>query len=317
MKRWFVLAFCAMAVLPLFGQSGEEQAARQARSVHLQHFGWGEEAKIFYIEATADHFWRGSYMCLLGFHGGYAGVQELTNGAHVAIFSVWEPSNPQDFTARADDVEPEIRTRELYHGEGVRIRRFGGEGSGGQSMVLWAWKLKKPVCMAISAAADGEDRTAYTCWLWIEEQQAWFRMATFSTLVGGEAATLREPYSFLEDFLRDVDSRERLRAARFSRLWAYCDERWVASDTVLFSADNNLLKTIDAGPWGGGAWLATGADMQNITVPLWRKFKPGSRLDDSAERRAKLLACVIAAEAEAVKAEPATAPTEPPAETTP
>lgn len=317
MKRWFVLAFCMMAALPLFGKSGEEQAAHQARSVHLQHLGWGDEAKIFYIEATADHFWRGSYMCLLGFNGGYAGVQELANGMHVAIFSVWEPSNPMDFTARADDVEPEIRTRELYHGKGVHVRRFGGEGTGGQSMMPWAWALKKPVCMAISATADGADRTAYTCWLWMEEQGAWFRMATFSTLVGGEQATLREPYSFLEDFLRNVDSRERLRAARFSRLWAYRDDRWVASEEVRFSADNNLLTTIDAGPWGGGAWLATGADMQNITVPLWRKFKPGSRLDDSAERRAKLLACVEAAEAQTANAESVTEPTAPSVNVTP
>ena len=273
------LAFALLAALTLAGgalaQSGEQQAARQARSVHLGYQGWPQPATIFYIEATADRFWPGSYMCLLGFDGGYAGVQEHANGNHVAIFSVWDPGDAFDFKAHPDAVAEEERTKNLYAGEKVRIKRFGGEGTGGQSMMDWPWKLGEPVRMAVSCAPDGEWRTAYTCWLWDEAKGDWFRMATFSTLVGGDKATLRGPYSFLEDFRRNVESKFQVRAARFT-------------------ADGNTLLTIDAGPSADGFWLATGGDTRNATVKLWSEVRPGGAPDDSAQRREKLLQAVRA-----------------------
>ncbi|MGN0847028.1 MAG: DUF3472 domain-containing protein, partial [Kiritimatiellia bacterium] len=248
---------------------------------------WGKPAQIFYIEATALRFHRASYMCLLGFSGGYAGVQELANGNHVAIFSVWEPGDPFDFGAHPDAVAEERRTKELYHGEGVRIRRFGGEGTGGQSMMDFPWKLGEPVRMAVACEPDGKFRTAYTCWLW--KEGAWFRMATFSTLVGGERATLRGPYSFLEDFLRNVKSKEAVRAAQFSRLWAFSEGAWHDAKCAKFTADANTLTTIDAGPAADGFWLATGGGTTNRTVKLWGEVQPGGAMDDSAPYRAKLL----------------------------
>ena len=203
-----VLAMVAAVTAAVaFGQSGEVQAQRQARSVHLQHQGYADPAKVFYLEATADRFWPGSYLCLLGFDGGYAGVQELVDGRHIAIFSVWEPSNPFDFKAHPDAVHEDKRTKVLYGGPGVEVGRFGGEGTGGKSMTLWPWKLGQPIPIAVSCAPDGPFRTAYTCWLWDEAKADWFRMATFSTLVGGDQATLRGPYSFLEDFHRNVKSK--------------------------------------------------------------------------------------------------------------
>ncbi len=294
------LAFTLLAALTLAGgalaQSGEQQAARQARSVHLGYQGWPQPATIFYIEATADRFWPGSYMCLLGFDGGYAGVQEHANGNHVAIFSVWDPGDTFDFKAHPDAVAEEERTKNLYAGEKVRIKRFGGEGTGGQSMMDWPWKLGEPVRMAVSCAPDGEWRTAYTCWLWDEAKGDWFRMATFSTLVGGDKATLRGPYSFLEDFRRNVESKLQVRAARFGRLWAWDGKRWGACDRARFTADGNTLLTIDAGPSADGFWLATGGDTRNATVKLWSEVRPGGAPDDSAQRREKLLQAVRAAQ---------------------
>lgn len=303
MKRFTLLLLGALLCVPVFGQSeGDRQAARQARSVHLQHQGWGKDAKIFYIEATADRFWPGSYMCLLGFDGGYAGVQEYPNGKHVAIFSVWEVPDGHDFTARAEDVAEEKRTKLLYQGEGVTIARFGGEGTGGQSRIDgYPWEVGKPVRMAVSCAKEGEQRTAYTCWIWDEAKGEWFRMATFSTLLGGGKAALNGPYSFLEDFRRNGESKKHVRSARFTRLWAYVGEAWVPSDHCQFTADSNTLTTIDAGPWAEGGWLATGADTRNATVQLWKKFPVGGVDEGSAERREALLKAVQAAEAPAAE----------------
>ena len=292
-----VLAMVAAVTAAVaFGQSGEVQAQRQARSVHLQHQGYAEPAKVFYLEATPDRFWPGSYLCLLGFDGGYAGVQELVDGRHIAIFSVWEPSNPFDFKAHPDAVHEEKRTKVLYGGPGVEVGRFGGEGTGGKSMTLWPWKLGQPIPIAVSCAPDGEFRTAYTCWLWDEAKSDWFRMATFSTLVGGDQATLRGPYSFLEDFHRNVKSKAGVRTARFSRLWAWDGQKWGASTQARFTADANILTTIDAGPSADGFWLATGGDTRNVTVPLWGTIRPGGVPDASAERRGKLIKAIQAAQ---------------------
>ncbi len=296
MKGLMTVAVAVMAAAVAFGQSGEEQARRQARSVHLQYQGFAEPAQVFYVEATADRFWPGSYLCMLGFDGGYAGVQELVDGRRVAIFSVWEPSDPFDFKAHPDAVHEEKRTKVLYGGQGVEVGRFGGEGTGGKSMTLWPWELGKPVRIAVSCAPDGPYRTAYTCWLWDDAKDDWFRMATFSTLVGGSQATLREPYSFLEDFRRDVKSKDAVRAARFSRLWAWDGQKWGESDQARFTADANTLTTIDAGPAADGFWLATGGDTRNVTVPLWGAIRPGGAPDASAERRGKLLKAIRAAQ---------------------
>lgn len=303
MKQLMLVLLGALLCVPVFGQSdGDRQAARQARSVHLQHQGWGKDAKIFYIEATADRFCPGSYMCLLGFEGGYAGVQERPNGKHLAIFSVWEVPDDHDYTARAEDVAEEKRTQLLYRGEGVTIARFGGEGTGGQSRIDgYPWEVGKPVRMAVSCAKEGETRTAYTCWIWDEAKGEWFRMATFSTPLGGGKAALNGPYSFLEDFRRNVESKKHVRSARFTRLWAYVGEAWVPADRCQFSADNNTLTTIDAGPWAEGGWLATGADTRNTTVKLWGTFPVGGVDEGSAERRKALLKAVQAAEAPAAE----------------
>ena len=66
-----------------------------------------------------------SYFMACGWGGGYFGVQELKDGRRVALFSVWDPTKGDDPKA----VRPEDRVELLHEGEGVRIRRFGGEGS--------------------------------------------------------------------------------------------------------------------------------------------------------------------------------------------
>ncbi len=292
MKRFFLATVCVLSYALARGMpTGEEQAARQARSVHLIYHGWESPAQIFYMEAAIDHFYRGSYACLLAFNGGYAGVQELVDGRHVAIFSVWEPGEI-NLTAHEKDVDHAIRTECLYSGEGVEVSRFGGEGTGGKSMMLYDWELGKPIPMAIHATPQGKHRTAYTCWVWNEETNAWFRMATFSSLVRDNKKGLTEPYSFLEDFLRNVTSREHLRVARFNRMWSWNGTAWTPANKALFSADTNILQTIDAGPTATGYWLATGGATVNRTVKLWEVFAAGGAEDNSATRRAKLLEAI-------------------------
>lgn len=294
LKNIFIFALSLALPIGLWAQTPEQQAARQARSVHLAYSGWGNEAQIFYCEVRPEMVYPGTYFCTVAFSGGYSGIQELANREHVAIFSVWEPSNPFDFGANPNRVDTKIRTGALYAGKDVVIRRFGGEGTGGQSMMKLNWKKDRPLPMAISCEKDGPFRTAYTCWIWKGKQEGWFQMATFTSLIGKGKATMTDPYSFVEDFLRNVTSKHKLHQASYLNFHAYRDGAWYPATQANFTADNNLLKTIDAIPVENGFCLKTGADTENKTTKLWSALKPLPGKDTSVARREALVKAVKA-----------------------
>jgi hypothetical protein len=82
--------------------------------------------QCFLSEMAVKQSTTGSYFMACGWGGGYFGIQELGNGKKVAIFSVWDPTSGDDPKA----VAPGERVECLFEGEGVRIKRFGGEGTG-------------------------------------------------------------------------------------------------------------------------------------------------------------------------------------------
>ena len=271
-KNLVLLALTFCTTLLLWAKSGEEQAARQARSVHLQYRKWNAPAQVLYIEATPEQ--------------------------SAPIFSIWEPSHPHAKNTNDEkSVHETNRTQLLYQGENVHIQRFGGEGTGGKSMIPLKWELNKPVCMAVSAEPNGESRSAYTCWIWDDSKADWFRMATFSTLFSNGKHELNSAYSFVEDFRRNIKSKDAVRKARFSRLWAYNGSIWTACANAAFTADNNTLTTIDAGATENGFWLATGGTTTNATTQLLESITPKQPSDDSAERRARLISLIEALKA--------------------
>lgn len=89
--------------------------------MHLQ--GRVAECEAFYLEATVERSTAGSYFMACGWNGGYFGIQEAREGKKVAIFSVWDSAKGDDPNA----VTPEQRVELLHRGEGVRIKRFGGD----------------------------------------------------------------------------------------------------------------------------------------------------------------------------------------------
>ena len=126
---------------------GGKAPARAARSVHLQ---WSAaESEAFYVEMAVEQTTPGSYFMACGWSGGYFGIQEVRDGKKVAIFSVWDPTKGDDPKA----VKPEERVELLQEGEGVRIKRFGGEGTGGQCMVDFPWTVGETVRFLVRAEA--------------------------------------------------------------------------------------------------------------------------------------------------------------------
>ena len=245
-------------------------APAAARSVHVWHPA--PPAQWVYGEVTVEKSVPGTYFSVIGFDGGYCGVQELYDGSKVAIFSVWDPGDPFDFKARADGVDEKIRTKNLYAGEGVEVGRFGGEGTGGKSMMKFDWKVGEPCRFAVHVRRDGRSRAAFTGYVW--RGGAWFKIATFSTLQTKGDPAIRGVFSFVEDFRRNGESARQVRRASFRNFFSRpAGGEWKAIEDGRFTGDGNKLETVDAEVVENGFALATGGDTTNSHVRIFSPMK--------------------------------------------
>src|SRR3954467_6856380 len=174
-----------------------DKPPRAARSVHLAYpLPQGTQADAFYNELTVEQSVPGSYFMAAGFSHGYFGIQEQARGQKVVIFSVWDPTKGDD----AKKVPLEQRVEILHQDKDVEVKRFGGEGTGGQSFFKFDWKPNQPYKFCVRAQTDG-DKTAYSAHFFLPETNTWKHLVTFRTKTGGDK--LKGLYSFVEDFKRD------------------------------------------------------------------------------------------------------------------
>jgi hypothetical protein len=191
-------------------QADERLKGIACRSVHLQFPA--PAGLAYYNEVTVDRSADGTYFCVCGFNQGYFGLQELADGKKLIIFSVWDPGNQNDPNA----VRPEDRVKLLHQGEGVRVGRFGNEGTGGQSFFDFPWKVGETYRFLVTARPNG-DQTAFAAYFYLPNVQRWTHLVTFSTKRGGKP--LGGYYAFIEDFRRNRVSATRERRARFGNGW--------------------------------------------------------------------------------------------------
>jgi hypothetical protein len=259
------LLIAALLLVPLASASpapaDEKLHGIACRSVHLGYPA--PEGAAFYNEVTVESSAEGTYFMVCGWAKGYFGIQQLGNGKKVVLFSVWDPAAGDD----PKKVPEEKRVTLLHKGEGVRVGRFGNEGTGGQSFLDHDWKVGQTYRLLVSARPDGPDRTAYSGYFYLPEEKAWRHLVTFSTLTKGEL--LKGCYSFVEDFKRDKVSATKVRKARFTNGWVRTVKGdWEPLLKARFTADSNPVTNIDAGPSGRGFFLATGGDTENKTTKL-------------------------------------------------
>src|SRR3954469_11570364 len=152
---------------------------RAARSVHL-HFP-APEADAFYNEVTVEQSVPGSYFMACGFRHGYFGIQELSGGRKVVLFSVWDPTKGD----AAEKVPLEQRVEVPHQDPDVEVKRFGGEGTGGQSFFPYDWKVGQTCRFLVRAKAEGE-KSAYAAYFYVPETKSWKHLVTFRTRTGGD-----------------------------------------------------------------------------------------------------------------------------------
>lgn len=266
MKLFAVLMFAAAAGLGkpelAAAESGQERGPRAARSVH---WGWlAPDAEVFTTAMVVQESVPGSYFMAAGWNTGYFGIQELGDGRKVIIFSVWDPTTGDNPNA----VTPEERVECLYSDPEMRIRRFGGEGTGGQCMGEFNWEIGQTNRFLVRGEPQGE-KTAYSGYVYDGAKKEWRHLVTFRTRTGGQP--LKGLYSFVEDFRRDYKSAGESRRARFGEGWVRTTGGdWVALARGRFtasSADWEAKETINAGLEKGWFFLQTGGETR-MELPL-------------------------------------------------
>lgn len=249
----------SITVLPSAVSANERLEGVACRSVHLAYAG--KESLAFYNEVTVNDSGPGTYFAVCGWDRGYFGMQELGNGKKLLIFSVWD-SRQNDPKAVAE----KQRATLVYKDEKVRVGRFGGEGTGGQSFFDYDWKAGQTYRFLV-LAKPGEERTEYAGYFYVPEDKTWKHLVTFSTITGGKP--LRGCYSFVEDFKRDKVSTTRVRRAHFGNGWLKSAAgEWAPIGSARFTADANPAQNIDAGMDAGRFFLTTGGDTKNTSTRL-------------------------------------------------
>jgi hypothetical protein len=232
--------------------TGSDRAPQAARSVHLWYPA--PDATLFYNEMVVEKSTGGSYFMACGWNGGYFGIQELADHRKVILFSVWDAGD-----AEKSKIGSEERVECVFQAPDVRVRRFGGEGTGGQCMGDFKWTLGETNRFVVKAEVAGK-RTSYSGYVCAAEKKEWNRLVTFRVQTSG--APLRGLYSFVEDFRRDTESANEVRKARYGNGWVQSVKGdWLPLVQARFTASNSSFEakeTIDAGFDGAWFYLVTG-----------------------------------------------------------
>jgi len=260
--RNFCIALASIFWLLVQAIAGDmPQPPRAARSVHLGYVA--PEAAVFYNELTVEKSVPGSYFMACGFNHGYFGIQEQGRGKKVVIFSVWDPAKGDNPNGVPDAERVEV----LFKADDVLARRFGGEGTGGQSFFNYDWKVGQTYRFLVKATV-ADKKTTYAAYFFLPESKTWKHLVTFRTRTGGD--NLKGLYSFIEDFRRDGKSANEVRRAIFGNGWVRdAKGQWTPLVKARFTASGaswEAKETIDAGAVKDRFYLQTGGDTKTTTT---------------------------------------------------
>ena len=206
---------------------------RRGPSVHLGYqVPKGKKLEWAYSEITVPKGQDtiGTYYMANGFSQGYFGFQVKSPTERWVLFSVWSPfrtNNPRE-------VPEKDRVATLATGPEVRAQKFGGEGSGGQSFLVYPWQAGKTYRFLTRVTPNGDNTTTYTAWFGDKEADEWRLMASFRR--PRTDTHLTGFHSFLENFSTRTGAVERM--GLYRNQWV-CDTEgtWHEITRARFTAD--------------------------------------------------------------------------------
>ena len=169
-------------------------------NAQAQHLWWNlerqDDATCLYGEITVLATAPGIYYCGANWHpgeaaGGYCGIQDNSLKERRTIFSIWDTSPELHPTVTAADA------RTVFD-------RFGGEGTGAHTHMVWPWKVGETFPFFVQKRpAQKPDHTDTHYCVYDRSQEKWLHSATITSPNGGKksVATIGGGLnSFLENF---------------------------------------------------------------------------------------------------------------------
>ena len=196
--------------------------SRRGPSCHLNYTIPHGDKEYFYSELTVPEGEdkMNSYFMANGFGEGYMGIQVNSPTERRVLFSVWDPASGQ--------------TTLVKKGDDVTAGRFGGEGTGGQSYMIFNWKAGTTYKFLTQGKPDGVGNTIYTSWFFAPEAGNWKLIASWKR--PNTNTYLTRFHGFLENFNPDEGYQER--KAYWSNQWVrLADGTWREVTAFTFTVD--------------------------------------------------------------------------------
>jgi hypothetical protein len=207
---------------------------RRGPSVHLFYEKpAGKNIKWFYNEITVPDGEDviGSYYMANGFTYGYFGIQVNSETERRVLFSVWSAFDTQN----PAEIPKEYTVEMLGKGSGVTVGEFGGEGSGGQSYLVYNWKPATTYKFLLKGESNISNSIDYTAYFYAPEVDEWKLIASFRRPKSVEL-NVNNMYSFLENF--DTKTGYIERKVNFTNQWAYdTNGTWNELTRAKYTAD--------------------------------------------------------------------------------
>ena len=242
--------------------------SRRGPSCHLNYTTPAADKEYFYSELTVpigeDKI--ASYFMANGFGEGYFGIQVNSATERRILFSVWDPAEGQG------------QTTLVKKGTDVTAGRFGGEGTGGQSYLLFNWKAGTTYKFLTKAKPDATGSTIYTSWFFAPELGEWKLISSWKR--PDIRKYLTGFHSFLENF--EPSQGYLSRSAIWSNQWVrLANENWNEVTEFKFTVDatakNKQRLDYAGGVKNGQFFLKNGGFFNNNIAPntMFKKSATG------------------------------------------
>lgn len=239
--------------------------SRRGPSCHLGYTTPASDKEYFYSELTvpAGEDKIGSYFMANGFGEGYFGIQVNSTTERRILFSVWDPATGQTTLVRK--------------GTDVIAVRFGGEGTGGQSYMIFNWQAGTTYEFLTQGKPDGAGNTIYTSWFFAPEIGNWKLMATWTRPNTNKYLT--GFHGFLENF--NPDHGYQGRKAHWTNQWVrLANGTWAEVTEFKFTIDatgtNKQRLDYAGGVENGKFFLQMDGFFANNTTPATIFTKPAT-----------------------------------------
>ncbi len=207
---------------------------RRGPSVHLQ-YQLPQDTQLTYayseITVPTGQDAIGSYFMANGFGEGYFGMQVNSDTQRRVLFSVWSPFQ----TDNPAKIPPEDRITTLAKGSGVKTQKFGNEGSGGQSYLVYPWRAGTTYRFLTEVTPDGDGNTRYTSWFGDKAAGEWWLLASFRRPKTDKHLT--GFHCFLENFAAEYGNVQR--SANYANQWVRdTEDQWHEITRAKLTGDN-------------------------------------------------------------------------------